>query len=70
MRYLWIRAELRFFYRKEIILIEPEKDSVSLLSQEERNLFIKLLKIYAGDPAELAGAVCEDRKNRTNRTEI
>ena len=41
----------------ELILIEPEKDSVSLLMPEQRDRFIERLQTFDGDTAELAAAI-------------
>lgn len=54
----------------KIILIEPEKDTVSLLSPEERDVFVERLKSYEGDTVELAVSVCEEMENRSQHVEI
>lgn len=51
------RIKSLFPVQAEIILIEPEKDLVSLLMPEQRDRFIERLKTFDGDTAELAAAI-------------
>lgn len=51
------RLQALFPVQTEIILIEPEKDLVSLLMPEQRDRFIERLQAFDGDTAELAAAV-------------
>lgn len=60
--YLCKEIEALLPVQAEIILIEPEKESVSLLSLEQRDRFMAELKTYDGDTAELAAAVCEGKE--------
>ena len=70
MRYLWMRAELYYPYPKAIILLEAEKGRASLVSMDEQDLFIKLLRVYEGNPADLAVAVCKDMEKQTEHVDI
>lgn len=51
------RIKALFPVQAEIILIEPEKDLVSLLMPEQRDRFIERLKTFDSDTAELAAAI-------------
>lgn len=49
----------------EIVLVEPGKDSVSLFSCQERDMFVERLKTYEGDTVELAVAISEETADDT-----
>lgn len=51
------RIKALFPVQAEIILIQPEKDLVSLLMPEQRDRFIEKLMTFDGDTAELAAAI-------------
>ena len=51
------RLQALFPVQAEIIVIEPEKDAVSLLMPEQRDRFIERLQTFDGDTAQLAAAI-------------
>lgn len=59
MAYLCEEVKDLFPEQVYILLVDTQTEIVSLLSMEQRDIFVERLKIYKSDTAELAAAISE-----------